>query len=482
MDVSQGPLVPARLGFTQLLHWVLLAACASVLLVSVTNQMSANVAPVPLLWVVPLVLYLVTFVLAFESDRLYSRRLFLPLLGVALVGVIYLLYVARANLPIKWVVPGLSAGLFICCMVCHGELARCRPAPCHLTLFYLMVALGGAMGGSFVALLAPRIFTTYLELPLGLIVCGLLALFTIWSLKLPKLSAWTLRTAWGLGVVALALYAARQELSSRNELAFQARNFYGTLAVRDNVTPQGDLVRTLYHGTINHGVQLLDPEHSGTPTSYYGPHSGIGRAMQAMQDKGPVRVGIIGLGAGVLSNYGRQGDCFVIYEINPLVTQIARKLFTFYPKARADKQILMGDARLTLERQDAQHYDLLIVDAFSSDAVPMHLLTREAARLYGHHLKPNGILAWHISNRYLDLEPVCMGDAQALGKQAVVVDDKGDQKAYFSASTWVLVTSNQTWFEAPSFKDAHMRPAKRPGTFRPWTDDYSNLFQIMTLN
>ena len=471
---------PARPGFAQLAHWVLLAACASVLLVAVTNQLSANVAPVPLLWVVPLALYLVTFILAFESDRFYRRGLFLPLLAVALGGMVYMLYAAEGNLSIEWAVPGFSAGLFICCLVCHGELARRRPAPRHLTLFYLMVALGGALGGSFVALLAPRIFTSYLELPLGLVVCGLLALLTLWGLKLPRRFAWPLRTAWGLGVVALAVYAGRQEFVNGRALVYQARNFYGTLAVHDDGPGDGDFVRTLYHGTIDHGAQLLDPDLCFTAISYYGLHSGIGRAMQALQAKGPVRVGIIGLGAGVLSNYARKGDYFRIYEINPLVTQIAHQLFTYYLHAGGDKQILMGDARLTMERQEAQHYDLLIVDAFSSDAIPVHLLTREAAELYSRHLKPGGMLVWHTSNRYLDLEPVCQGNARALGQQAMVVDDEGDDGVSFSRSTWVLVTSNPAWFEAPSFTDAHIRPAKMPAKFRPWTDDYSNLFKILT--
>ena len=468
-------------GFTQLLLWILLPACASVLLISVTNQLSANVAPIPLLWVIPLALYLATFILAFENDRIYQRWLFLPLLAVALGGMVYMLYAEEGNLSIEWVIPCFSAGLFVSCMVCHGELARRRPAPRHLTLFYLMVALGGALGGIFVVLIAPRVFTTYLELPLGLIICGLLALVVIWSLKLPKAAIWPLRMVWGLGVVTLAIYAAHEEIVLGKQQVLQVRNFYGPLEVRDEVLTEDDPVRTLFHGTISHGAQLLDPELSFTPTSYYGPHSGIGRAIRAIQAKGPARVGIIGLGAGVLSNYGRKGDYFRIYEINPLVEHIARTMFTFYLHSGADKQILMGDARLTLEHQETQRYDLIAIDAFSSDAVPVHLLTREATELYFRHLKPNGILALHISNRYLDLEPVCLGDAQAFGKQARVIDDKGDEELYFFASTWVLVTSNLAWFDSPSFKDARMRPAKMPDKFRPWTDDYSNLFQILAL-
>jgi len=479
--VSESAAVPASPGLAQRLLWVLLSACASVLLISVTNHMSENVAPIPLLWVIPLALYLVTFILAFENDRIYWRGLFLPLLAVALGGMVYMLHAEEENLSIQWAIPGFSAGLFICCMVCHGELARRRPAPCHLTLFYLMVSLGGALGGIFVALIAPHVFTTYLELPLGLIVCGSLALVAIWSQKLPKAAVWPLRIVWALGLVALTAYTASKEFAASRHLLLQCRNFYGPLEVHDDSAGQDEAVRTLFHGTIDHGYQLLAPDLCYTPTSYYGPHSGVGRAIQAIQAKGPARVGIIGLGAGVLSTYGRPGDYFRIYEINPLVEHIARTLFTFYNHSGADKQILMGDARLTLERQDPQRYDLIAIDAFSSDAIPVHLLTREATELYFRQLKPGGILALHISNRYLNLEPVCLGDAQALGKQARVFDDTGYEASYLSASTWILVTSDLAWFDSPSFKDARMRPAKMPGKFRPWTDDYSNLFQILML-
>jgi spermidine synthase len=216
-------------------------------------------------------------------------------------------------------------------------------------------------------------------------------------------------------------------------------------------------------------------------TSYYVKTSGLGRAMQAVQARGPVRFGSIGLGAGVTANYGRRGDYMRIYEINPLIEMIAQKWFTFYPHSEADKQILMGDARLTLERQETQNYDLLAVDAFSSDAIPVHLLTREAMAVYWRHLKPDGILALHISNRYLNLEPVCLGDAMAYGKMAMTVDDDGEEASYASSSTWVLVTSNKAWFDAPSFKGADIHPAKTIPNFRPWTDDYSNLFQILSL-
>jgi hypothetical protein len=478
------PSAAERPGFWHLVFWVLLATCASVLLVSVTNHMSQNVAPIPLLWVLPLALYLLTFIFAFESDRVYQRWLFIPLLAPALGGMAYMIFAEEGNLNIKWLIPGFAAGLFICCMFCHGELARRRPAPRYLTLFYLMVSLGGALGGTFVALIAPRVFDSYLELPLGLITCGILAVIAVGSLKLSRTRALPLGAAMVLAVGALAGYFVWKERQLSKNLVLQTRNFYGPLEVRDDVPTDDYASRTLLHGTIDHGSQLIDPVMRYVTTSYYGKRSGVGRAMTALQSKGPIRAGIIGLGAGVLSNYGRKGDYFRIYEINPLVERIAQTLFTFYPHSAADKAILMGDARLTLERQlkdGPQNFDIIAVDAFSSDAIPVHLLTREAVQLYFQHLRPEGVLALHISNRYLDLQPVCERDAEAVSRPAWVVEDDGDQASYFSASTWVLVTSDTDMFKGASFKDAYTYELSPKKTFRPWTDDYSNLFQILNL-
>lgn len=469
----------------QLLLWVMLATVASVLLVSVTNHMSQNVAPIPLLWVLPLAIYLLTFIFAFESDRIYQRWLFLPLLIPALGGMAFMIYASEGNLDIRWAIPGFAAGLFVCCMFCHGELARRRPAPRFLTLYYLMISLGGALGGVFVALIAPRAFPAYWELPLGLVVCGLLAAVAIWTLRIPKLGPWPLRAAVLIGVGVLSGYFVTHERALAQDLVLETRNFYGPLEVKDDPPTEDYAERTLLHGTINHGSQLLDPAMRYETTSYYGRRSGVGRAMTALQKQGPIRAGVIGLGAGVLSNYGRKGDYFRIYEINPLVERISQTLFTFYPHSPANKAILMGDARLTLERQLAsegpQNYDILAVDAFSSDAIPVHLLTREAIQLYFRHLKPNGVLALHISNRYLDLKPVCEGGAEAVGRQAWVVEDDGDQASYFSASTWVLVTSNVAIFSGDQFKDAYDYQLSPKKGFRPWTDDYSNLFEILDL-
>jgi hypothetical protein len=468
--------------FSLILLWVALAACASTLLVAVTNHMSQNLAPIPLLWVVPLAIYLATFILAFESDRMYNRWVFLPWLAPVLGGMAYYLWTDSGNLHIKWLVPAYAFGLFICCMMCHGELARRKPAPRYLTLFYLMVSLGGALGGLFVALIAPHLFRTYLELPVGLCVCAMLAVIVLWNVARADWLVWPMRVTLVLAMCVLAGYLVRQERGARSGYRLIVRNFYGVLRVEDSRDDQHYLERELTHGTINHGSQLLEKGLEYQPTSYYGLTSGVGRALRALQHEGPIRVGSIGLGAGVLTSYCRAGDFFRVYEINPLIERIAQTEFTFYPHCAADKQILMGDARLTLERQASQQFDLLSVDAFSSDAIPIHLLTREALALYFHHLKPTGILALHVSNRYLDLVPVAARGAIAFGKQAMVVSDDTAEDSYLSSTTWVLLTDHSLWFESPSFAGADIGPAKAPVRFRAWTDDYSNIFQILKLD
>ena len=531
------PSTPAeRPAFLQLLFWVLLAACASVLLIAVTNHMSENVAPIPLLWVVPLTIYLLSFIFSFESDRFYQRWLFIPLLVPALGGMAYMMYANEGNFNIKYAIPGFALALFVCCMFCHGELARRRPPAQHLTLFYLTVSLGGAIGGIFVALVAPQVFPAYWELPLAMIVCGLLAFLAMWQtlsqlhwmwlagvfaviaglggylfLKeraffkdhpyiiglwaagiallfvgwtfLPRwLAVWMPRLLAIAGLGFLSRYVMVQEKELGKGLVLRSRNFYGPLEVRDDTPTEDYAERTLLHGTINHGSQLRDPVLRYVSTSYYGKRSGVGRAVQTLQARGPIRLGVIGLGSGVLSNYGRAGDYLRVYEINPLIQNIAQSLFTFYPHTAAEKAILMGDARLTLERQlqeGPQNFDLIAVDAFSSDAIPVHLLTRQAIELYFKHLKPEGVLALHISNRYLDLKPVCERGAAAVGKPAMVVEDEGTEASYFSSSTWVLVSSDPNVFHSKFFADAYMYPVSEKKGFRAWTDDYSNLFSIL---
>jgi len=463
---------------SRLLLWVALAACGSTLLVAVTHHLSQNVAPIPLLWVVPLAVYLLTFILSFESDRAYRRWIFVPLLAPALGVMASLLYSNRGNTPIETLIPIFVSGLFICCMVCHGELARGKPAAPYLTLFYLMVSLGGALGGVFVALIAPHVFHSYLELPVGLVACAVLATIVLWNTEIPGIRAWALRVAFMGGVCVLAVSLARQEYLTDRAYHLMARNFYSVLRVGDFASPPQ---RILWNGTITHGAQLLDPSVRYRATTYYGPNSGVGRALRAREARGPLRVGLVGLGAGVLSSYGRAGDVYRIYEINPLVERIAQTEFTFYAHSPADKRILLGDARFVLERQESQQFDVLAVDAFSSDAIPIHLLTREALAVYFRHLRPDGILALHVTNRFLDLVPVVARGVQEFGRPAMVVTDDGHDAGYLSYSVWVLVTSDAALFTSPSFETADIAPAMAPPGFRAWTDDYSNIFQSLSL-
>ena len=261
---------------------------------------------------------------------------------------------------------------------------------------------------------------------------------------------------------------------------FSERNFYGVLRVREQ--PDTDFqtgLRSLIHGTIYHGSQITEAQYRRIPTTYYGTDSGVGRALTALQERGPVRAGFIGLGAGVLASYGREGDTFRFYEINPLDVKIANTQFTFLKDCPAHLQIAMGDARLTLEREPPQRFDLLAVDAFSSDSIPVHLLTREAFELYFRHLAPGGVLAVHVSNRYLNLIPVVAGNGAALGKAVLLVVDSESEEDYLDSNDWMLVTADAALLQQPVFQKGDVRSLKgRPG-FRDWTDDYSNLFKIL---
>jgi hypothetical protein len=261
------------------------------------------------------------------------------------------------------------------------------------------------------------------------------------------------------------------------------RNFYGALRVRDDGADTEFATRNLLHGTINHGSERLTPGQEYNVGSYYGPKSGIGRTMEEKQSHGPVRYGVVGLGAGVMTGYARKGDYVRVYEINPNVPPITKGEFKFFPHAGqlgADADILMGDARLTMEAQESPGYDVLVIDAFSSDAIPIHLLTREAFLLYKKLLKPDGVLAVHISNRYLDLAPVCARGAEAMGRKGHVVYDEGD--SYSNSTTWVLIPPDDSFMQTDPFSSSNVTDAVALPTFRAWTDDYSNIVSILSLN
>jgi hypothetical protein len=460
-----------------MLLWVALAASASTLLLAVTNHLSQNVAAIPFLWVLPLALYLLSFILCFDGDGWYKRYWFLMTFAVLAGGMAYALYTDTDNLPLKVALPLFGVGLFVCCMVCHGELARMRPDPRHLTLFYLMVSIGGAIGGIFVGLLAPRFFSGYFELPLGLAGCAVLMLVVL--RRDMTREGGGMSPAWlaGLaGVAALTGYVGYEMKQSTGGYKLMARNFYGGLKVNDSGTGLSG-TRILTHGTINHGEQFLDPSRRRMATTYYGPHSGVAAAIHAVAGDGAMHLGVIGLGTGTLATYGRAGDRVRYYEINPLVIKIAHSEFTYLTDCQAQLEIVLGDARLSLEREPEQNFDVLAVDAFSSDSIPVHLLTVEAFRLYFHHLKPDGVLAVHVSNKYLDLKPIVELAARALDKETRVIDTDDDDEIGEFGSTWVLMAGRQ-FFERPQIHDMGSMLLAR-NELRLWTDDYSNLFRIL---
>jgi SAM-dependent methyltransferase len=422
------------------LLWTALAACPSVLLLAVTSHLTEDVAPAPFLWLVPLSLYLLSFILTFEREGWYRRWLFVPLMGAGLGAMAILLETGHAGrLSIQ--VAAFSAALFAASMVCHGELARLKPHPRHLTSFYLCLSLGGALGGIFVGLAAPRLFAARHELPIGMAAAWLLTLVLLGrdlGRKWGRSRLAVVFAALGLSMVGLGGLLTWRAMDEARDSRVRARNFYGALRVRESGEDE-DAVRTLLHGSISHGEQYLEPSRRRWITSYYAPVSGVGLAIEQSRGEGPQKVGVVGLGAGTLAAYGRKGDAYRFYEINPLILRLARTEFTFLSDCEAEVEVVMGDARLSLEGEAPQGFDVLAVDAFSGDSIPIHLLTREAFAQYFRHLRPGGLLAVHVSNRYLDLAPVVALASRVAGRAARIVVNEEDEDMGVSSSDWVLV-------------------------------------------
>jgi len=424
--------------------------------------------------------------LCFESDRFYRRPVFWPLLVAALPAVLWLLD-QDVETALVWQALGYSAALFVCCMVCHGELARLKPGPRHLTSFYLTVSAGGAAGGVFVALVAPLVFERYFELHLGLWACGALAMLALWreraplrSRRRPYVALAGLAGVAALAGAAVALYRdADRQVSG---VVASARNFYGILQVAPYTSAtDGDVYYCLNHGNVLHGCQYTSEPLRFEPTTYYGRQSGIGLALASRGIERPVRVGVVGLGTGTIAAYGREGDAFRFYEINPDVMRFATTYFTYLGDSKAEWEIVLGDARLSLEREAAQGYDVLALDAFSGDAVPLHLLTVEAFEIYRRHLKPDGILAAHISNRFLDLKPVILGLADHFGMAVAVIDAGDEDKEELSPSLWVLLSADPASLQDDAIRTAASPVDASPSALRLWTDDYSDLFSVLVI-
>lgn len=660
----------------QMALWLGLSACGSVMLLATTNQLCIDVATVPFLWVLPLSLYLLTFILCFDSPRWYDRRIYGLMLLISMPAACWVLR-QEADAAILDQIVIYSTVLFACCMACHGELAQSKPHPKYLTLFFVLISAGGAIGGLFVAIVAPQFFLGYWEyhialtasvllilsawcsqrvwvgspvpsfwilaiaigvqigsvgyfmygplaetlenhdrivifsvyafiqiiglaltvalerkvkplcwvwialaglqltwivaysqlhfsddvtnrmylgIALGAAIPTLVSVFALWfvthrcsyspqtSLRgllslaiglflatiwyFKWLDRWQVETmavafvvawlaeagvnwlrsptgqSWGIWfwgpagtlLVLLGMQLVDLVKDDDYDLAHMSRNFYGVLKVRFEEEADSEYAEfggtyTLSHGQIVHGFQFTDDYWKRQPTTYYGYDSGIGHAIRLCTnlakhtDQHAMRVGVVGLGTGSLAAYGKSGDHFRFYEINPEVLELSSEFFTYLNDSPADTQVKLGDARITMERELAasenQQFDVLAIDAFSSDAIPVHLLTTECGEIYRQHLRPGGILALHVSNRFLDLTPVARGLADSLGWRAYQVDSDDDDSLGVFGSNWILVTSSDTIADDEELAEV-ITPWDENDETISWTDDYSGLWRILS--
>ena len=523
---------PPAVTWLQRLHWIVLAFVPSSLLLGVTTYMSTDLAAIPLLWVIPLALYLLTFILVFSRMRLPLNFLAWTLPALILLQLIIIFQ------PTSRIWPMLLLHLitfFVASLVCHGELARRRPSPEHLTDFYLCMSVGGVLGGLFSAVLAPLIFNTVAEYPLELmlaclvgpplrrklkrsndsllnlglpIVAGVMVAIGVIYLLPSKaaeddivgdpswavigLTAWLGVLAYGavtfftdrpllfglsLGSVLLAGYAGT---GAAGNLVYQKRTFFGVLRV---TTDQRANFRKLFHGTTLHGAQSLDPERRDEPLAYYHREGPLGRLFASREKEKDARpIAVVGLGIGTIAAYGRPGQEMDFYDIDAEVVHIAEneQYFTFLRDSPARTHIILGDGRLSLARATDKHYGTIILDAFSSDAIPVHLLTREAVRnVYLHKLADNGLLLFHISNRYLDLQPVLADVARDAGLVCRVSSDLGNWDIGKAPSIWVVMARSPRDL---SFLDERWKNLEGRPDRTVWTDDFSNVVRIVRWN
>jgi spermidine synthase len=537
--------------------WLLLASSTSAMLLAVTNQLCQEVAPVPFLWVLPLAIYLITFIICFDRPQWYRRRVFVPVTVLLTLLVLITAFVGvRLNIPVHIAVN--SVFLFAFCMTCHGELVGLKPPSEHLTYFYLIIALGGALGGVFVGLLAPLLFTSYWEFNImttlswvvlavvfardresfffkgdrwhfALLVfiltytvlrmaCAVVAVRQLLSGWMLSLAAATIASAlatalllwlsrrtvfpasryWPRCLVGTVIFLAEcfmvVRINETNHRTLAAdRNFFGTLRVQVwPAKPPEPAIAQLTHGQINHGIQYLDATLGRQPTSYYGPMSGIETAIlqhprsqiTSGHPSQPMHIGVLGLGTGTLAAFARPGDTVRFYEINPVVIRYAsgpRPYFSYLRDCQGEVEIIRGDARLSMERELAaarpQRFDVLVMDAFSSDSVPVHLLTREAFQLYARQLRDeDSIIAVNISNRFLDFRDLIATTAREMGFTALLVE-VGQIGIQTRPSSWMLVTRSPDFIANDEVrKHAHIWQPRRDLI---WTDAFSNLLHLL---
>ncbi len=473
--------------------WLALPAVGSVMLIATTNHLCQDLAVIPMLWVAPLAIYLITFIICFDADRWYRRVVFGPLLAVSVLLVNLVLHDQKTT-PLIWQIGAFALALFSTCMVCHGELVRLRPAPRRLTAFYLSISAGGALGGVFVALVAPVIFPDYWEYHVGLIAGCVLAIVCMHRAVGPTLTAQKRRLVLltaSLLVLGLTVSMALQVADRLLSHDVTRRSFYGVLRIHESEDPNYGKVRLLTHGRITHGLQYLDPARTRWPTAYYSEDSGIGLAMEyaaGRQKNGegrrPIRIGAVGLGVGTIAALTHEGDHLRFYEISPQVEEFARKYFTYLSEAPARVEVVLGDARIMLERElaagQSQRYDVMAIDAFNSDSIPIHLVTREAVGLYLEHLTVDGLLAFHISNRYIDLLPVMRGLAADHGLNMYILHSlEENERLGTEAARWIVLTRD-TRFPKTHPVNLTLEPPNPAETKKlHWTDEFASVWTVI---
>jgi SAM-dependent methyltransferase len=454
--VKPAPALDLETSRSRAFLWIALSACASALWLAVANHLSQEVAAIPFLWILPLSVYLLGFILCFSAEGWYRPEIFRWLLPLSWVAVCYRMTIAGAFGGLRWELPVFLGALLVWCVFCDGELARTKPgSPRELAFFYLMIALGGALGATFVGLFAPAVFDRYLELPVGVTACVLLGMRRVYHLPLRRVAR--------LAAVAVVAFLVSMRFQSADGAVARVRNFYGSLLVLDSGSGR-TAVRSLFNGRTLHGAEYLSPERRLEPIAFYAAESGVGRVLQSAAQPNR-RIAVIGLGTGALAGYGRRGDQFRFYEINPAVAEVAARDFYYLRDSAASTEVVVADGRLAIEREPAGSFDILILDAFSDDSIPVHLLTKEAFAAYFRALRDSGILVAHVTNRYLDLVPVVEAAAGQFHKHVRVVRNFDLPAREVRSADWAIVSGDP----APPYTS----------TPRLWTDDRSDFFHLI---
>ncbi|MEO5815060.1 MAG: fused MFS/spermidine synthase [Gemmatimonadaceae bacterium] len=463
---------PQPLGYSRVALWIALSTCGSLLLAAVTTYISQNIATIPLLWIVPLIAYLMSFVVAFSDWRWMPRESTIALGAIGLGGSYYLLSRGILGTPLVFVISGFCVSLFFVCVFLHAELYWRRPPEEQLTSFYSFLAIGGALGAILVGVVAPNVLNGNYELAFGLTVAAALGVIAIWEFgALPRIIAIC-------ATAGVATLITTQLQNDHVDTIRRVRNFYGTLQVIQIRNVAFDATsRSLYNGGISHGREVFREDLAHTPTSYYGHTSGVGYAIDRCCSARSRRIGVIGLGAGTIAAYGKAGDHIRFYDINPAVEDIARAQFSYLRDSPADIDVVIGDARVSMANESPQRYDVIVVDAFSGDAIPVHLITLEALDVYRRHLAPGGIVAFHVSNRHLNLKPVVAQVAARAGMGTAHIANAADEKRDVWPSDWILVTNNRAFLERADVVEVSDM-FTIPENLRLWTDDYNSLLPI----